>query len=111
MRAARSLRGSTPAGLVDIGSVHRSSCSVQEKRTLGTSRNLRGKKMRSVAKRRNGWKCVHLSRWDGMGWRGRRKGMAHASGAVRCGTGRPSCGCGEVNQSCVDVLEAGVWRV
>jgi hypothetical protein len=28
--------------------------------------------------------------------------------AVRCGTGRPSCGCGEVNQSCVDVLEAGV---
>jgi hypothetical protein len=37
--------------------------------------------------------------------------MAHASGAVRCGTGRPSCGCGEVNQSCVDVLEAGVWRV
>jgi hypothetical protein len=38
------------ASRVDIGSVRRGSCSVQEKRTLGTSRKLRGKIMRSEEK-------------------------------------------------------------
>ena len=33
------------ANRVDIGSVRRGSCSVHEKRTLGTSGKLRGKKM------------------------------------------------------------------
>jgi hypothetical protein len=52
------------ASRVDIGSVRRGSCSVQEKRTLGTSRNLRGKRMRSEEKE---WMemCASVE----MGWR------------------------------------------
>lgn len=38
------------ANRVDIGSVRRGSCSVHEKRTLGTSGKLRGKKMRREEK-------------------------------------------------------------
>lgn len=38
------------ANRVDIGSVRRGSCSVQEKRTMGRSGKLRGKKMRREEK-------------------------------------------------------------